>query len=168
MNPAVFQLSQLQTASASLCFIQALPSSASVSSFITFSASGKTIRSSRSKCLRDAVTACSNNRRASGKPPGGLHPQQAVVNFLMFVFKSVALANLFQIMIQRSEHQIFLGLAVGEQQAFHQFRPSFHLGQRFQFRQDVFNVVENVVEHDVFRQKCFGDFHVPESLHQET
>jgi hypothetical protein len=29
-------------------------------------------------------------------------------------------------------------------------------------------VVENVVEHDVFRQKRFGDFHVPESLHQET
>src|ERR1035438_5627587 len=56
----------LQDDSASLCFIQVLPSSASVSSFITFSASGKTIRSSRSKCVRDAVTARSNNCRASG------------------------------------------------------------------------------------------------------
>jgi len=29
-------------------------------------------------------------------------------------------------------------------------------------------VVKNVVEYDVFRQKRFGDFHVGESLHQET
>src|ERR1035437_1664282 len=56
----------LQADSASLCFIQVLPSSVSVSSFITFSASGKTIRSSRSKCVRDAVTARSNNFCASG------------------------------------------------------------------------------------------------------
>ena len=123
------------------------------------SASGKTMRSSLSKCLREAVD------RAEQDFFGGLQVARLVnlcqlgLDQLMFVVKCLLLADLVKAMLQRFHEQIILGFGVRRHDLFHDGGERLHLGQSLEPRRGGLDVVKQVMEHRVFRAQNVGDFH---------
>jgi len=91
---------------------------------------------------------------------GGLRPFQIFVDLLVLLMKRFAMADLFQAMVQGFDEQFLLDVRVGLEQRFHQTGQRPGLRQGFQFWGGALDVIEQIVENDVFRQQSFGNFHV--------
>jgi len=119
------------------------------------SASGKTIRSSRSKCLRDAVTARSNT--VGFGQPLALHPQQAVVN--SDVVSNYRSGQVFPGKIQRANTRSSR-VWPWASSSLPSNSPIFHLASVFSSARVRWSKILGTPH---VRQKCIGYFHVPRS-----
>ena len=85
-----------------------------------------------------------------------------MVNFLVFLVKDFALADLFEAMLQGPNQQFVFRARVRGEQRLHQTgqRPDF--ADCLEFRHGALSEVEQVMENNVFRQQRFGNCHYDE------
>ena len=85
--------------------------------------------------------------------------RQLGLDQFMLVVKRLLLADLVEAMFQRLHEQVVLRFGVWRVDLVNDGGERFHLGQRFQPGHAGLDVVEQVVEHRVFRPQYVGYFH---------
>jgi len=80
-------------------------------------------------------------------------------DFFMFVVERLALADLFQAMLQWLNQQVVLGFRVGLHDGFEGRRQQFDFSGGTNAGGGFFEVIEKIVEHSMFRQQDIGNFH---------
>ena len=93
------------------------------------------------------------------RAPRLLHLRQPGVNFVVLLVKRLALPDLRQAMLQRFHQQIVLGPGVRAHEHLQRGGQQFDLRQRLEARRGLFDMIEQIVEHHVFRHQNFRDFH---------
>ena len=73
--------------------------------------------------------------------------------------EGLALAEVIDAVLQRVEQQGVFDLTVRGQHGDHDVAHRAHFADGFRFWQRLFEVVEKIVEDDVFGEQGFGDFH---------
>ena len=152
-------MARIYSSTASRRFSHSSPRLRSVLAFITRSASGKTMRSSLSKCSRERRHRPQQQLARLLRAPRLLHLRQPGVNFVMLLVKRLALPDLRQAMLQRFHQQFVLGPGVCAHERLQRGRQQFDLRQRLEAWHGLLDVIEQIVEHHVFRHQNFRDFH---------
>jgi hypothetical protein len=93
------------------------------------------------------------------QPHGAPDQLQAFIHFLVFLQEGVALADLLETMFQRTQEQPVFSIGMGFEHHFQQGRQRFDFADRFETDRDTLDVIEHVMEHQVFSQQRFRNLH---------
>jgi hypothetical protein len=91
---------------------------------------------------------------------GFLDAGEHLLDQLVLVMKRLLVPDLVEAMFQRRDEQFVLRVRMRRHDFVQQQRERFHLRRRLELRRVRLNVIEQVMEHRVFRAQNVGDLHV--------
>jgi hypothetical protein len=90
---------------------------------------------------------------------GSVNQRQVLFDQFVLVMERVAVSDLLERRFQRLDKQFVFGLGMCGQHAFGQSRQCLDFRQRLELRSDLLNVIEEIVEYEMFREECLGNLH---------